>query len=145
MIYGSVRPSRHSYGLLNENGDFIMNLPSVEQIEKVDTCGVVSGRNVDKFEMCGFTTVDGTEVDAPLIAECPVNLECRTRQVLSLGVHDAFLAEILMIHVNEEFIDGKGGIVADFSVPVYSTATRSYHSTNRIEGAVYGFSRKTGD
>lgn len=142
MLYASVRPSRHSYELLRENGDFVINIPTESQLEKVDQCGVVSGRNENKFTLCGFTPEKGKIADAPIIAECPVNIECRTRQVLELGVHHAFIGEVLATSADEKILDPDGKILSDFAPPVYCAATRSYHRTAKIPGAFYGYTKK---
>ncbi len=142
MVYASIRPQRHSHGLLEANGDFVVNLPSAGQAREVDLCGTVSGRDEDKFALCGFTAEPAAAVDAPLIAECLVNLECRTRQVLRLGVHDAFLAEVLAVVADEEIVVGGSRVDDDRFAPlVYATGPRHYHATSRIAGAHYGFSR----
>lgn len=140
IVYASIRPSRHSYSLLRANGDFVLNLPSAEQVEQVDLCGVVSGRSEDKFALCGFSAEAAEKVDAPLIAECAVNIECRTRDIVKLGVHEAFVADVLGILVNENLADGDGTDDSRFAPLVYSTGTRHYNRAARIDGASYGFS-----
>jgi len=104
----SVRPSRYSHGLIEEEGEFVVNLPSAEQVRWVDYCGVVSGRDEDKWAACGFAPAPATEVQAPIIAECPVNIECRVRQTLSLGSHDLFISEVVAVQVDEAVLDAKG-------------------------------------
>lgn len=141
-IYASIRPNRYSYSLLKENGDFVINIPSAEQVREVDACGVVSGRNKDKFELCGFTAQQAEKVDAPLIAECRINLECRTRQVLELGVHHAFVAEVLGLLIDRELVVDANRVDDEkFHPLVYATGPRHYHETRRLEGAHYGFSK----
>jgi flavin reductase (DIM6/NTAB) family NADH-FMN oxidoreductase RutF len=139
LVYASVRPARFTHRLLEQNGDFVLNLPATGQAREVDLCGTVSGRKVDKFSLCGLTAVPAGKVDAPAIAECPVHLECRTIQVLSLGVHDAFIAEVLAIRADEAIVRGRGRIDPHFALLVYATSTGSYHRTERIERI--GFSR----
>jgi flavin reductase (DIM6/NTAB) family NADH-FMN oxidoreductase RutF len=140
LVYASVRPVRFTHSLLEQNGDFVLNLPGPSQAREVDLCGTVSGRRKDKFSLCGFTAVRAKEVDAPAIEECPVHLECRTVQVLSLGVHDAFVAEVLAIGAEEAIVKGKGRIGPRFAPLVYSTATGTYHRTAQL--ARVGFSKK---
>ncbi len=113
-----VRPSRHSHGLIQEQGEFVVNIPTAEQVKSVDYCGVVSGRDEDKWAACGFTPLAGTEVDVPLIAECPVNLECRLEQTLSLGTHDLFIGEIVAIQISEEVTDERDRIDYDKANPL---------------------------
>jgi flavin reductase (DIM6/NTAB) family NADH-FMN oxidoreductase RutF len=133
LVYASVRPVRFTHRLLAQNGDFVLNLPAQSQAREVDICGTVSGRRKDKFSLCGFTAVRARKVDAPAIAECPVHLECRTVQVLTLGVHDAFIAEVMGIEAEEEIVKGKSRIDPRFSLLVYSTATGTYHRTAQVE------------
>ncbi len=144
IVYASIRPSRHSHTLLKQNGDFVLNLPSADQAREVDLCGVVSGRKEDKFALCGFTAEPAEKVDAPLIVECPVNLECRTRDVLHLGAHDAFVADVIGLLVDEDKVTGADRVDDNLFAPlVYATGPRHYHSTERIEGAHYGFSKSS--
>lgn len=103
-----VRPSRYSHGLINELGEFVVNLPDVTQVRWVDYCGVVSGRDEDKWEACGFTPALASRVRVPLIAECPVNIECQVRQVLSLGSHDLFVGEVVAVQIDEAVLDDQG-------------------------------------
>lgn len=105
-----VQPRRHSHGLIAEIGEFVVNLPTADQVRWVDYCGSVSGRDVDKWAACGFTPAPAREVGIPLIAECPVNLECRVRQVITLGMHDLFIAEIVAMHVERDLLDKQGNI-----------------------------------
>jgi len=108
MLSISVRPSRHSYALLQRNHEFVVNIPRADQVREVDLCGNTSGRDTDKFAACGFHAVPGVRVGAPMIEECPINIECVTRHRLSLGAHDLFIGEILAVHFDEEVLDSRG-------------------------------------
>jgi len=108
MLSISVRPSRHSYDLLQRSHEFVVNIPRAAQVREVDLCGNTSGRDTDKFAACGFHAVPGARVGAPMIEECPINIECVTRHRLSLGAHDLFIGEILAVHFDEEVIDSRG-------------------------------------
>ena len=108
MLSISVRPSRHSYGLLQRNHEFVVNVPRASQVREVDLCGNVSGRDTDKFAACGFHQVAAARVGAPMIEECPINIECVTRHRLSLGAHDLFIGEILAVHFDEDVLDSRG-------------------------------------
>jgi flavin reductase (DIM6/NTAB) family NADH-FMN oxidoreductase RutF len=141
-IYGSVRSQRFSHSLLKQNGDFVINLPLPTQVKEVDICGTKSGRDEDKFSRCGFTAEKAAKVDAPIIVECPVNLECRTLQVLELGAHDAFVAEVINVQVDENVFTEAGKVDPAFAPLVYQAASRNYHTTEKIEGAFYGYSIK---
>lgn len=108
MLYISVRPSRHSYGMIKQTGEFVVNLTTRELVQAVDYCGVRSGKNEDKFKTAGLTKVSAQLVGAPLIAECPVNIECRVTQVMPLGSHDMFMAEVVNVDVSEAYLDASG-------------------------------------
>ncbi len=108
MTYISLRTSRHSYGIIKEKGEFVINLTPTSLIKKADYCGIYTGKKVNKFEKCGFTKAEATEVSAPLIDECPINLECKVKDIIPLGTHDMFLAEIVAVHVDEALVDGEG-------------------------------------
>jgi flavin reductase (DIM6/NTAB) family NADH-FMN oxidoreductase RutF len=106
----SVRPERFSHNLLVKGGEFVVNLPRADQASIVDYCGHVSGRDVDKWKACNLTPAPATQVGVPLIAECPVALECRVTQQVTLGVHDLFVGEILAIQADEEVLTPQGQI-----------------------------------
>lgn len=108
MVYISVRPQRYSYDILDETGEFVINLTTKELARATDYCGVRSGRDVDKFKETGLTAVEVTKVKAPLIAEAPVNIECRITEKKELGSHHMFLAEVLAVHVDEKYLDENG-------------------------------------
>lgn len=106
----AVRPQRFSHGLIVEAGEFAVNLPSAGQVAVVDYCGHVSGREVDKWAACGLTAVPGSKIQVPLVAECPVGLECRVSHRLALGSHDLFVGEVLAVQVSDEVLDAQGHV-----------------------------------
>ena len=108
MVSISVRPERYSYPILKETGEFVINLTTKELAFATDYCGVKSGRDVDKFKEMGLTPIPASEVKAPMIKESPVNIECKVRQILPLGSHDMFLAEIVAVDVEERLLDEAG-------------------------------------
>ncbi len=108
MISIALRPERYSYALIRESGEFTVNLPGADLAETVNWCGVVSGRDHDKFVERGLTAVPGTRVTVPVVGECPLALECRVRQVLELGTHHLFLAEILAVQAAEVLLNAEG-------------------------------------
>ena len=108
MVSISVRPERYSYPILKETGEFVINLTTKELAFATDYCGVKSGRDVDKFKEMGLTPIPASEVKAPMIKESPVNIECKVRQILPLGSHDMFLAEIVAVDVEERLLDETG-------------------------------------
>lgn len=107
MVSVSIRPSRLSYKMIKETSEFIINLPSANQLKALDYCGVVSGRDIDKFEKLNLSKESASKVQCPMILECPVNLECKVKQAISLGSHDLFLAEVLATHIDESVLDEK--------------------------------------
>ena len=109
MCYISVRPERHSYEIIRRTGEFVINLTTRRLARAADWCGVRSGRDYDKFREMGLTAVLSERVAAPVIAESPVNIECRVRQVLPLGTHDMFLAEVVGVQADEAYIDPRTG------------------------------------
>ncbi|MDP4177988.1 MAG: flavin reductase family protein [Bacillota bacterium] len=110
MVSISVRPERLSYDYIKETEEFVINLPSRNMVKKVDYCGVVSGRKVDKIKEMGFTLEKSEKIKVPSIAECHVSMECRVKDVVSLGSHDLFIAEVLSEKIDESIIDKNGKI-----------------------------------
>lgn len=108
MTYISVRKSRYSHDLIAESGEFVINLTTEPLTFATDYCGVKSGREVDKFTEMKLTPLAAGEVSCPMIAESPINLECKVREVHEYPSHDMFVAEIVAVHVDEELIDEKG-------------------------------------
>ena len=105
MVSISVRPERYSYDMIRSTGEFIINLTTKDLVFETDYCGVVSGRDVDKWEKCNLTKVPGSEVNVPYIKESPVAIECKVRKVEELGSHDMFLADVVAVHADEKYMD----------------------------------------
>lgn len=108
MTYISVRPERYSHDIIKKSGEFVINLTAGPMTRATDFCGVRSGREVDKLAAAGLTVEPAGAVSAPLIAESPLSLECRVTQILPLGSHDMFLAEIVAVDVEEMLLDKDG-------------------------------------
>ncbi len=109
MVYISVRPDRYSYSFIEETGEFVINLTTEALARAVDLCGVKSGRDIDKWEKCGLTKEKAAKLEyAPLIAESPVNIECKVKQHLDLGSHRMYIADVLNVHANEAYMDENG-------------------------------------
>lgn len=124
MVSISVRPERYSYQLIRETGEFVINLTTEELGRATDYCGVVSGRDVDKWKKTKLTPMPSTVIHAPGIKESPVNLECRVTQMLKLGTHHMFLAEIVAVHADEKYLDEKGKFhLEDSNLLAYSHGT----------------------
>ena len=140
MTYISVRPERYSYDLIKNSGEFVINLPTEELVPAIDFCGVKSGRDLDKIAACGLRTEPGETVQAPLILESPVHLECKVRQVLPLGSHDMFLADITAVRVDEDYMDANGRLCMErCHLAAYIHGT--YYSIGQALGT-FGFSVK---
>lgn len=108
MLYVSIRPERHSYGIIKETEEFVVNLVTEDLVYAADYCGVKSGRDVDKFKEMKLTPLVSQHISAPGIDESPVNLECMVKQIIPLGSHDMFIAEIKGVTVDEKFMEGNG-------------------------------------
>lgn len=109
MVSISVRPERYSYDMIRQSGEFVINLTTKELAFATDYCGVRSGRDVDKFAEMKLTPAKAQHLEtAPIIEECPVNIECRVTEVKELGSHHMFIAEVLGVTVDEAYMDEKG-------------------------------------
>lgn len=140
MVSISVRPERYSYPILKEAGEFVINLTTKELAFATDYCGVKSGRDVDKFKEMGLTPIPASEVKAPMIKESPVNIECKVRQILPLGSHDMFLADVVAVHADEKYMDEKHKFHLEQAEPIiYSHG--SYFGCGELLGT-FGYSVK---
>lgn len=139
LCYISVRPNRHSYPILKERKEFVINLVSYELTERTDWCGVRSGAKFNKFVETGLTPVRGTHVKAPMIFEAPVNLECVVKQVIPLGTHDMFMAEIVAVHADESLFDKKTGAMHLERANLVAYSNGHYYGLGKIIGK-FGFS-----
>lgn len=108
MLSISVRPERYSYHLIEKTGEFVVNLTTEALVRATDYCGVRSGRDVDKFKEMHLTPLASREISAPGIAESPVNIECRVRQITPLGSHHMILADVVAVTIDDEYMDEKG-------------------------------------
>ena len=106
--YISLRPERFSYELIKESGEFVINLPSAHLVRSIDFCGVKSGRTVDKFSACRLTREPASQLSCPMVAESPVSIECRVTEIIPLGSHDMFMADIVAVNIGEQYIDETG-------------------------------------
>ena len=140
MVSISVRPQRYSHSLIHDTGEFVINLTTRRLVFATDYCGVRSGRDVDKFREMKLTALPAQKVGAPLIGESPVNIECRVSQVIRLGSHDMFLANVEAVHAQEAYMDEKGRFFLDRAQPVvYSHGT--YYALGKAVGS-FGYSVK---
>lgn len=143
MLSVSIRKERYSHGLIREAGEFVVNLTTEDLAWATDYCGVKSGRDVDKFAACGLTVGKTDVISAPTIQEAPVSIACKTRQILELGSHDMFLAEVVGIQVDERYLDEKGSFHLE-QAGLIAYAHGKYYALGELLGT-FGYSvRKTG-
>ena len=136
--YISVRPERHSYGMLKESREFVINLTTAEMVRAVDFAGVFTGKKVDKLKECGLTAVKSKTVAPPTVIESPLALECRVVEIIPMGTHDVFIADIVGITADEGIIDEKGRICFD-RANLLAYAHGEYFALGEKLGA-FGFS-----
>ena len=138
MVYISVRPSRYSYNLIKEKGEFVINLTTKDLAYATDWCGVKTGEKVDKFKEMKLTKEKAKFVKCPMIKESPVSVECKVKEVRELGSHHLFVAEVLAINADEKYIDEKGAFdISKCDLIAYSNG--NYYSLGKKIGR-FGFS-----
>lgn len=138
MVSVSIQKKRFSHALLLESGEFTVNLTTEELAKATDLCGVLSGRDVDKWEQAGLHEEQAAAVQAPCVQESPVSIECRVKQVLELGSHDMFLGEVVAVSADERYFDEKGRFDLDrCGLIAYSHG--EYRALGKVIGT-YGFS-----
>lgn len=140
MVSISVRPERYSYYMIEETGEFVINLTTENLCFATDYCGVKSGRDVDKWKEMKLTRIPGEIVDVPMVKESPVNLECRVTEKRELGSHHMFLAEIVAVHVDDAYMDETGKFNLNDAKPLVYSHGR-YLSTGKELG-FFGYSVK---
>ena len=141
MLSISVRPSRHSWHIIRESGEFVVNLTTEKLIRAADLCGVKSGRSVDKFALTDLTPEKCAHLQhAPLIQESPVNIECRVIQMQSLGSHDLFLAQVEGVNIDDRYLDEKGSF--DLNAAGLVTYSHGEYRTLGQKVGSFGFSVK---
>lgn len=140
MLSISVRPERYSHKILCDTKEFVVNLTTEQLVWATDFCGVKSGRDVDKFLKTGLHRVEAEKVSVSMIEESPVNIECKVKEILHLGSHDLFLAEIVCVHADEAYMDAKKKFDLSLAKPiVYSHG--EYFSLGKKCGT-FGYSVK---
>ena len=107
LVYISIRSTRKSYEIIKETGEFVINIPNENLVWQVDFCGTKSGKNIDKFKEAKLQKEKAKLVKAPLIKECPINLECKVKEIKHFSSHDMFIAEIINVNADEEFIENE--------------------------------------
>ena len=142
MTYISLRPSRYSFDIIKKSGEFVINLVSKNLAFACDYCGVKSGHDIDKFQQMNLTAVKGEKISAPIIYESPVNIECCVKNILSLGTHDMFLAEVVNVSVTDAYLDKNGKFHFDKTNPVCYSHGSYYTLGERLGGFGYSVKKK---
>ena len=143
MVAVSIRPSRYSYPLVKEAKDFVVNVPLAEQARLVDLAGIVSGRSVDKFDLAKLTKEAAARVKAPLIAEFPINMECKVLDTVELPTHNLIIGEVVALHAEESLVDEKGNLSSE-SAPFLMYFNGTYFAIGEKVGN-RGFSKNPND
>lgn len=136
--YVSIRPSRHSHRLIRESGEFAINLTTTSLVRAADWCGVYTGAKVDKFERCHLATEPASAIGCPLLADSPLSLECRVTDIIPLGSHDLFMADIVAVDVEETLVDEDGKLHLE-RADLVAYAHGDYFALGRCLGS-FGFS-----
>ncbi len=140
MVSISIRKERYSYDIIKDSKEFVINLVTKELVKKADYCGVKSGRDVDKFKEMNLTPMKGKRVSAPIIGESPLSLECVVKEIIPLGTHDMFLAEVVSVVVDKKYMDKNGRFhLNESGLIVYSHG--EYYGLGELLGK-FGYSVK---
>jgi len=140
MLSISVRPERHSYEIIKKNKEFVVNLPSRSMAKAVDYCGVRSGRNVNKWDVCKLKAIESQHIKTPQIESCPVSIECKVKQIIPLGSHDCFIAEVVGVSVFSDLINSKGRLQLE-KAELISYIHGAYFAPGKLLGT-FGYSVK---
>lgn len=139
MCYVSLRKDRHSYDLIKKNMEFVINLSTEPLLNAVDWCGVKSGRDVNKFKEMHLTPEPATMLKAPMIAESPLNIECKVVEIKELGSHDMFIAEVVAVNGNVRFFDSSTGLFQLNQADLIAYSHGKYYRLGEKLGS-FGFS-----
>jgi flavin reductase (DIM6/NTAB) family NADH-FMN oxidoreductase RutF len=141
MCYISVRPSRHSYGIIKKSGEYVINITTKALAYATDWCGVKSGAEHNKFSEMGLTPVRGKFVKAPLIKESPVNIECIVKEIKELGSHHMFISEVVAVNAEKSLYDEKTGVFRLYAADPICYSHGKYYETGKLIGK-FGYSVK---
>ena len=139
MCYISVRPNRHSYGIIRKNGEFVINLTTKALAFAADWCGVKSGADHNKFAEMGLTPAKASKINAPLIKESPVNIECIVKEIRELGSHHMFISEVVSVNADKNLFDESTGIFRLYDAGPICYTHGKYYESGRLIGK-FGFS-----
>lgn len=142
MVYVSIRKERYSHHMIKETGEYVINLTTEKLAEATDFCGVRSGRDMDKFKEMKLTPVKGELQYAPMVAESPVSIECKVTDVMELGSHDMFIAEVTAVYVDEQYMDAKGTFHLEKAEPLVYSHGQYYGVGKHLGGFGYAVRKK---
>lgn len=142
MVYVSVRKERYSHHMIQETGEYVINLTTEKLAWATDFCGVRSGRDMDKFKEMRLTPVQGELEYAPMVAESPVSIECRVTNVMELGSHDMFMAEVTAVYADEQYMDEKGTFHLEKAAPLVYSHGQYYGLGRHLGGFGYAVRKK---
>ena len=142
MVYVSVRKERHSHHMIQETREYVINLTTEKLAWTADFCGVRSGRDLDKFKEMKLTPVQGELQYAPMIEESPVSIECRVTNVMELGSHDMFMAEVTAVYADEQYMDEKGTFHLEKAAPMVYSHGQYYGLGRHLGGFGYAVRKK---
>lgn len=146
MCYISIRPERHSYNIIKKNMEFVINITTDDLAYATDWCGVKSGRDINKFEEMKLTAGKALIVQAPIIMESPLNIECRVREILSLGSHDMFIADVVNVKADEKYIDPETDkFCLEKANPIAYSHGQYYNLGDKIGGFGWSVKKKKED
>ena len=134
MCYISVRPERYSHDIIKQSGEFVINLTTFDIAKATDWCGVKSGRDFDKFKESGLTPAAATIVKCPIVAEAPISIECKVKEIKSLGSHDMFIADVVNIIADDRYIDSVTGAFNLDASGIMAYSHGSYYSLGKRIG-----------
>ena len=132
MVYVSVRPSRHSYHMIKDTKQFVINLTTKDLAYATDYCGVKSGRDEDKFKAMKLTKEKAQYVQPPLIKESPVNIECEVVDIIPYGTHDMFVGKVLCVHADEKYMDASGRFDLEKAQPIVYSHGQYYCTGEKL-------------
>ena len=138
MTYISVRPSRFSHDIIKDNGEFVVNIPTLELAKACDYCGVKSGKNTDKFKDMGLEIEPCLKVKAPMLVKSPISLECKVLNIQSFKTHDMFVAEIVNVNIDDKYLEEDGRLALE-KAGLLAYVHGRYYTLGRDLGA-FGFS-----
>ena len=142
MVYVSIRKERYSHHMIKETGEYVIHLTTEKLAEATEFCGVRSGRDMDKFKEMKLTPVKGELQYAPMVAESPVSIECKVTEVMELGSHDMFIAEVTAVYVDEQYMDAKGTFHLEKAEPLVYSHGQYYGVGKHLGGFGYAVRKK---